>query len=140
MVRAFVLISVDIGSEEDVLEELETVEEVREAHTVYGVYDLIALIEAETMQELKDIIIKTDRAVPHRHDFDEMYLIIGDEKAITFEVMLGDETYHVSSPSAVYVPRGIPHAIRPSDATVGLAGGLIPVCLNGEYITLPVDK
>lgn len=56
MVRSFVLINVDIGSEEDVLEELEAVEEVREAHTVYGVYDLIALIEAETMQELKDVI------------------------------------------------------------------------------------
>jgi hypothetical protein len=40
----------------------------------------------------------------------------------------------------VYVPKGTPHAIRPVDATVGLTGGLIPVCLNGEYITLPVDE
>ncbi len=56
MVRAFVLINVDIGSENDVLDELETVDEVREAYTVYGVYDLIAMIEAETMQELKDVI------------------------------------------------------------------------------------
>jgi len=56
LVRAFVLINVDIGSENDVLDELETVDEVREAYTVYGVYDLIAMIEAETMQELKDVI------------------------------------------------------------------------------------
>jgi mannose-6-phosphate isomerase-like protein (cupin superfamily) len=93
----------------------------------------------EITQELKDIAIRLDRAVPHKHDFDEMYLMIGDPQAITFEVILGDETYQVSTPSAVYIPKGTPHAIRPVDATVGLSGGLIPVCLNGEYVTLPVD-
>jgi len=91
-------------------------------------------------QEMKDIAIKMDRATPHKHDFDEMYLMIGDEKAITFEVMLGDETYQVSTPAAVYIPKGTAHAIRPVDATVGATGGLIPVCLNGEYITLPVNS
>jgi mannose-6-phosphate isomerase-like protein (cupin superfamily) len=90
-------------------------------------------------QAMKDIALLIDKATPHRHEFDEMYLLIGDEKAITFEIMLGDETYQVSTPGAVYVPRGTPHAIRPVDATVGLTGGLIPVCLNGEYITLPVE-
>jgi hypothetical protein len=92
----------------------------------------------EITQEMKDIAIGTDRAVPHKHMFDEMYLMIGDEKAITFEVMLGDEKYEVSTPAAVYVPKDTPHAIRPVDATVGASGGLIPVCLNGEYITIPV--
>ena len=43
------------------------------------------------------------------------------------------------TPAAVYIPKDTPHAIRPVDATVGKSGGLIPVCLNGEYITLPVD-
>lgn len=101
---------------------------------------VLYLFIKEITQELKDIAIGTDRAVPHKHDYDEMYLMIGDEKAITFEVMLGEETYEVSTPSAVYIPKGLPHAIRPVDATVGMSGGLIPVCLNGEYITLPVDK
>jgi len=93
----------------------------------------------EITQELKDIAIGTDRAVPHWHTFDEMYLMIGDENAITFEVELGGETYRVATPGAVYIPRDLPHAIRPVDATVGLSGGLIPVCLSGEYITLPVN-
>ena len=91
----------------------------------------------EITQELKDIAIATDRAVPHRHEFDEMYLMIGEENAITVEVELGGETYRVATPGAVYIPRNLPHAIRPVDATVGLSGGLIPVCLSGEYITLP---
>ncbi len=93
----------------------------------------------EITQELKDIAIATDRATPHRHDFDEMYLMIGDERAITFEVMLADEVYRVATPAAVYIPRLTPHAIRPVDATVGATGGLIPVCLNGQYITLPAE-
>ncbi len=94
----------------------------------------------EITQQLKDLAIGTDRALPHRHTFDEMYLLIGDENAITFEVELGDETYRVSTPGAVYIPRELPHAIRPVDATVGLSGGLIPVCLSGEYITLPAGE
>lgn len=98
------------------------------------------LFVKEITQELKDLIIKIDRANPHRHTFDEMYLMIGEVGAITFEVLLGDETYQVSTPSAVYIPKEIPHAIRPIEATVGMSGGLIPVCMNGEYITLPVDK
>lgn len=93
----------------------------------------------EITQQLKDLAIAMDRAVPHYHEFDEMYLMIGDEKAITFEVMLGDETYRVETPASVYIPAGMPHAIRPVDATVGLTGGLIPVCLNGEYITHPIS-
>jgi hypothetical protein len=94
----------------------------------------------EITQPLKDIAIKKDRATPHMHDFDEMYLMIGEEKAITFEVMLGDETYRIDTPAAVYIPKRTPHAIQPVDATVGKTGGLIPVCLNGEYITLPVAE
>lgn len=94
----------------------------------------------EITQQMKDIAINKDKAVPHRHDFDEMYLMIGDEKAITFEVMLGDEAYRVDTPAAVYIPRGTPHAIKPVDAMVGKSGGLIPVCLNGQYITIPVEK
>jgi DNA-binding Lrp family transcriptional regulator len=30
--------------------------EIKEAHTVYGVYEIIARIEAETMEDLKNII------------------------------------------------------------------------------------
>jgi len=93
----------------------------------------------EITQEIKDAVIKGSRANPHKHDFDEMYLMIGEEKAITFEVILGDEVYHVDTPGSVYIPKGIPHGIRPVEATVGMSGGLIPVCLNGEYITLPVE-
>jgi len=50
------LINVEIGSEDEVLRGLKPISEVKEAHLVYGVYDIIARIETETMQELKDAV------------------------------------------------------------------------------------
>ncbi len=94
----------------------------------------------EITQEMKDIAIQSDRATLHMHDFDEMYLLIGDKDAITFEVTLAEEVYQVSTPGAVYIPQNTPHAIRPVGATVGATGGLIPVCLNGDYITKPATS
>lgn len=91
-------------------------------------------------QEMVDMIDIVGKATAHKHEFDEIYLMIGDENAITFEIMLGDELHRVSTPGAVYIPRGLAHSIRPVDATVGLTGGLIPVCFNGEYTTVPVNS
>ncbi|MEA2089259.1 MAG: Lrp/AsnC ligand binding domain-containing protein [Thermoproteota archaeon] len=56
MPTAFVLINTEIGSEEDVLAELKKVGGVKEAYLVYGVYDIVATIEAETMDKLKEIV------------------------------------------------------------------------------------
>jgi len=56
MPLAFVLINTEIGSENKVLEELKKVEGVIEAYAVYGVYDLVAKVEAETMDKLKEIV------------------------------------------------------------------------------------
>jgi len=54
LATAFVMINTEIGSESEVLEELKAIPEIKETYLVYGVYDIIARIETETMQELKD--------------------------------------------------------------------------------------
>jgi len=56
MPMAFVLINAEIGSEEEVLKELNKVEGVVEAYVVYGVYDVVAKIKADTMDKLKDVV------------------------------------------------------------------------------------
>ncbi len=56
MPMAFVLINSEIGGEEEVLEELKKIQNVKEAHIVYGVYDIIAKVEAESMDKLKNVI------------------------------------------------------------------------------------
>ena len=56
MPMAFVLINAEIGSEEEVLKELNKVEGVVDAFVVYGVYDVVAKIRADTMDKLKDAV------------------------------------------------------------------------------------
>jgi DNA-binding Lrp family transcriptional regulator len=53
---AFVLINTEIGSESEVLKTLQKVNGVKEAYSVYGVYDIIAKIQAETMDKLKEMV------------------------------------------------------------------------------------
>ena len=56
MPTAFVLINTEIGAEEEILNELNKVPNVKEAYVVYGLYDIVAKVEAETMNKLKEII------------------------------------------------------------------------------------
>ena len=63
MAKAFVLINAEIGAEEEVLNSLNSIAEVREAHVVYGVYDIITMIEADTMDELKEVVTSKIRGI-----------------------------------------------------------------------------
>jgi len=56
MAKAFVFINVDASSEKEILERLRTVPDVKEAHFMYGVYDVIAEVEADSLDRLKEII------------------------------------------------------------------------------------
>ncbi len=56
MPAAFVLINAEIGSEDEVLKDLRAMEQIKEAYVVYGVYDIVARIESETMDKLKEIV------------------------------------------------------------------------------------
>ena len=53
---AYVLINTEMGSEREVLDAIKKINNVIEAHAVYGVYDLIAKIEAETMNKFKETV------------------------------------------------------------------------------------
>ncbi len=56
MAEAFVLINTKRGREAEVMNELSNIRGVSEFHTVNGVYDIIAHVEAETTQELREVI------------------------------------------------------------------------------------
>ena len=56
MPLAFILISVETGSEEEVIQKLKAIDEVRDVYFVLGVFDIIAKVEAPTSQKLKDTI------------------------------------------------------------------------------------
>jgi DNA-binding Lrp family transcriptional regulator len=54
--RAFVLINVESGSEDEVLRALKAIQGVEEAYFSYGVYDIITKIKADTMEKLKELV------------------------------------------------------------------------------------
>ncbi|MGA3111452.1 MAG: Lrp/AsnC ligand binding domain-containing protein [Candidatus Bathyarchaeia archaeon] len=63
MPKAFVLINVESGSEEEVLEQIKKSEGVEEAYYSYGVYDIIARIKAETMERLREAVSQKMRTI-----------------------------------------------------------------------------
>jgi DNA-binding Lrp family transcriptional regulator len=63
MPKAFVLINVESGAEEEVLVELKKIEGVEEAYFSYGVYDIITKIKADSMERLKDMVTRKVRAI-----------------------------------------------------------------------------
>ncbi|MDR1993644.1 MAG: Lrp/AsnC ligand binding domain-containing protein [Nitrososphaerota archaeon] len=56
MPQAFVLINVESGAEEEVVNQLKEIENVEEAYYSYGVYDIITKVKAETMEKLKEMV------------------------------------------------------------------------------------
>ena len=56
MPNAFVLLNTELGREENIIGELRNMEEVKEVFRVYGVYDIIAKVESDTVDKLKEII------------------------------------------------------------------------------------
>ena len=56
MATAFVLLNAELGAETEVMNVLKMIDEVKETHLIYGVYDIIARIEADTMEDLRKVI------------------------------------------------------------------------------------
>ena len=63
--RAFVLITTEIGAMEQVLQDLKNIDDVIETHLLYGVYDIIAIVKADTMRQIKEVISWRIRRIDH---------------------------------------------------------------------------
>jgi DNA-binding Lrp family transcriptional regulator len=53
---AYVLVNIESGSENEVLDKLASIDEVKEVYFVYGVYDIVVKIEAENVDKIKEIV------------------------------------------------------------------------------------
>lgn len=56
MTTAYVLINCDLGSEGKVISELKSLEGVVEVHGTFGAYDILAKVEAELVEKLRETI------------------------------------------------------------------------------------
>ena len=65
MRRAFVLINTNPGTETVLQSELKKVEGIVGVYLVYGVYDMVVVIEAESEEQLKDIVFSRIRTLKY---------------------------------------------------------------------------
>ena len=56
MVKAFVLINCELGSEEHVISELKTFSDVKEVQGTFGAYDIIVEISSESIEKIRETI------------------------------------------------------------------------------------
>ena len=56
MPKSYVLINCFIGAEESVMSKLKEIDLVKEVHGTFGAYDIVVLVEADTVESLRDTI------------------------------------------------------------------------------------
>lgn len=56
MAHAFILINCELGSEESVIAQLKSIEGITEVHGTFGAYDILAKIESDRVEALREII------------------------------------------------------------------------------------
>ena len=79
MASAFVLINTELGTENEVLEQLRKIDAVKESYIVYGVYDIVAKVTADTMEKLKEIVTWNVRRLDKVRSTLTMILIEGQK-------------------------------------------------------------
>jgi len=56
LATAYVLINCELGSEEAIISELKSIEDVKEVHGTFGAYDILAKVEANLVEKLRETI------------------------------------------------------------------------------------
>ena len=56
MAKAYVLINCDLGSEDDMIRDIRKLEYVKNVTGTFGAYDIVARVEADTSEQLREAI------------------------------------------------------------------------------------
>ena len=54
---AYVLINCDLGFEEDIISQLKTIDGVKEVQGTFAAYDILAKVESDNVEKLRDTIL-----------------------------------------------------------------------------------
>jgi len=65
----------------------------------------------------------------HKHNADEINLIVSENSKLKYEIQLDDETYKVTSPSTVFIPKGVRHKAK----FISGKGVFVCIILSGKY-------
>ena len=105
MERAYVLINCDIGYEKSLIEQLKKIDDIKEVHGTLGIYDIIAKIESQKSEKLKEAIIGDIRKLSHV------------KSTLT---ILGTEGLDKSEKMAELIPDIIPDEKKPLEGPAGM--------------------
>lgn len=65
MTTAFVLINSELGKEGDIIENLKHMDSVKEVHGTFGAYDVVAKVEHDEKDKLREVITWGIRKIDH---------------------------------------------------------------------------
>ena len=64
MATGYVLINCELGSEEAVIGELKSIDGVKEVHGTFGAYDILAKVQSDQVEKLRETITWKIRKIP----------------------------------------------------------------------------
>lgn len=64
-VKAYIMINMKSGTEDEVCEQLVKFDEVERVSTIYGEYDAVIKVKAQDMDHLDNFILEKLRAIPN---------------------------------------------------------------------------
>ena len=67
----------------------------------------------------------------HKHNHDEINLILSEDSKLTYEIQLDDESYKISSPSTIFIPKGLKHSAQ----AISGKGIFICIILSDDHIS-----
>jgi len=101
----------------------------------------ISMLNKKTMPESNihaavhfvDIIDKkiSKYSILHKHDADEVNIILSENDKLVYEIQLDDEIYKVTSPVTIFIPKGVKHR---ADVISG-RGFFVCLILSDKYST-----
>jgi len=65
----------------------------------------------------------------HKHNHDEVNLILSEDSHLTYEIQLEEESYKVNSPSTIFIPKGIKHSAQ----AISGKGIFVCIILSNNY-------
>jgi len=70
-------------------------------------------------------------SILHKHDVDEVNILLSQNDKLVYEIQLDDEIYKVSSPVTIFIPKGVNHR---ADVISG-SGFFVCLIMSNKYKT-----
>jgi len=80
--QAIILIQTDIGMETKVRDKLLKIPEVKAVYIVYGIYDIVTIIEADSLERIRKVILEQIRTMSGIRTTTTMVVVEGKVRSI----------------------------------------------------------